>query len=52
MFVNRMPRYEILSEQAIATLDGGWRRIVSEIGVEFILPEAVEIFAKAGQKTI
>src|SRR5512133_1129346 len=51
MFVNRMPRYEILSEQAIATLDGGWRRIVSEIGVEFILPEAVEVFAAAGQKT-
>ena len=51
MFVNRMPRYEILSEDAMATLDRGWRRIVSEIGVEFILPEAVEIFAKAGQKT-
>jgi trimethylamine---corrinoid protein Co-methyltransferase len=51
MFVNRMPRYEILSEQAMATLDGGWRRIVSEIGVEFILPEAVEVFARAGQKT-
>jgi trimethylamine--corrinoid protein Co-methyltransferase len=50
MFVNRMPRYEILSEDAIATLDKGWRRIVSEIGVEFILPEAVEVFAKAGQK--
>jgi trimethylamine--corrinoid protein Co-methyltransferase len=51
MFVNRMPRYEVLSEDAMATLDRGWRRIVSEIGVEFILPEAVEIFAKAGQKT-
>ncbi|HLK42640.1 MAG TPA: trimethylamine methyltransferase family protein [Thermoleophilia bacterium] len=51
MFRNRMPRYEILSEQAVATLDGGWRRIVSEIGVEFILPEAVEIFAKAGCRT-
>jgi len=51
MFVNRMPRYEILSQDAIETLDKGWRRIVSEIGVEFILPEAVEIFAKAGQKT-
>jgi len=50
MFVNRMPRYEILSEDAMATLDRGWRRIVSEIGVEFILPEAVEVFAKAGQK--
>jgi trimethylamine---corrinoid protein Co-methyltransferase len=51
MFVNRMPRYEILSQDAIETLDKGWRRIVSEIGVEFILPEAVEVFAKAGQKT-
>jgi trimethylamine--corrinoid protein Co-methyltransferase len=50
MFVNRMPRYEILSEDAMATLDRGWRRIVSEIGVEFILPEAVDVFAKAGQK--
>jgi trimethylamine--corrinoid protein Co-methyltransferase len=51
MFVNRMPRYEILSQDAVATLDRGWRRIVSEIGVEFVLPEAVEVFAKAGQKT-
>ena len=32
MFVNRMPRYEILSEDSMATLDRGWRRIVSEIG--------------------
>ena len=51
MFVNKMPRYEILSEEAMATLDRGWRRIVSEIGVEFILPEAVEVFAAAGQRT-
>src|SRR5215471_17456027 len=51
MFVNRMPRYEVLSEQAMETLDRGWRRIVSQIGVEFILPEAVEVFASAGQAT-
>ena len=50
MFVNEMPRYEILSEEAMATLDGGWRRIVSELGVEFALPEAVEYFEKAGQR--
>jgi trimethylamine--corrinoid protein Co-methyltransferase len=50
MLVNRMPRYEILSEDAVETLDRGWRRIVSELGVEFILPEAAEYFAKAGQK--
>ncbi|MHB1508393.1 MAG: trimethylamine methyltransferase family protein [Acidimicrobiales bacterium] len=51
MFENRMPRYEILSEDALAVLDKGWRRIVSEIGVQFAKPEAVELFAAAGQKT-
>ena len=50
MYVNEMPRYEILSEDAMATLDRGWRRIVSELGVEFMLPEAVELFRAAGQK--
>jgi trimethylamine---corrinoid protein Co-methyltransferase len=50
MYVNELPRYEILSEEAMETLDGGWRRIVSELGVEFMLPEAVEYFEKAGQK--
>jgi trimethylamine---corrinoid protein Co-methyltransferase len=48
-FVNSMPRYEILSEDAMATLDRGWRRIVTELGVEFLLPEAVEAFRAAGQ---
>jgi trimethylamine---corrinoid protein Co-methyltransferase len=51
MFVNTMPRYEILSSDAIEVLDRGWRRIVSEIGVQFAKPEAVELFAKAGQRT-
>jgi trimethylamine--corrinoid protein Co-methyltransferase len=50
MFVNKMPRYEILSEEAMDTLDKGWRRIVSELGVEFLLPEAVDYFEKAGQR--
>jgi trimethylamine---corrinoid protein Co-methyltransferase len=31
-------------------LDRGWRRIVTELGIEFILPEAVEEFRRAGQK--
>jgi trimethylamine---corrinoid protein Co-methyltransferase len=51
MFRNAMPRYEILSPDAVATLDKGWRRIVSEIGVQFAKPEAVELFRKAGQRT-
>src|SRR5260370_29337675 len=50
MFINTMPRYEILSPDAVAVLDRGWRRIVSEIGVQFAKPEAVELFAKAGQR--
>src|SRR5712671_6612361 len=50
MFVNTMPRYEILSADAIAVLDRGWRRIVSEIGIQFAKPEAVALFAKAGQR--
>src|SRR6266513_225299 len=45
-----MPRYEILSEDAMAVLDRGWRRIVTEIGIEFLLDEAVEQFRAAGQQ--
>lgn len=50
MFRNAMPRYEILSPDAMATLDKGWRRLVSEIGVEFMSDRALELFRKAGQK--
>jgi len=50
MFVNRLPRYEILSEDAMSVLDRGWRRIVSEIGIEFLLDDALDEFRKAGQK--
>jgi trimethylamine--corrinoid protein Co-methyltransferase len=50
MFRNAMPRYEILSEEALATLDGGWRRIVQEIGVEFLSERALDLFRQAGQK--
>lgn len=50
MFRNRMPRYEVLSEEAMATLDGGWRRLVTEIGVEFMDSRALDLFRAAGQK--
>ena len=50
MLVNRMPRYEILSEDDLATLDRGWRRIVSELGIEFLHDEAVDAFRAAGQE--
>jgi trimethylamine--corrinoid protein Co-methyltransferase len=50
MFRNAMPRYEILSDDAMATLDGGWKRIVRDIGVEFLSERALELFRHAGQK--
>ncbi|HET6651317.1 MAG TPA: trimethylamine methyltransferase family protein [Nocardioides sp.] len=50
MFRNRMPRYDVLSEEAMATLDKGWRRLMTEIGVEFLDPRALDLFRAAGQK--
>lgn len=50
MFRNRMPRYEILSEEALATLDRGWRKLMTEIGVEFMDDRALELFRRAGQR--
>jgi trimethylamine--corrinoid protein Co-methyltransferase len=50
VFVNKMPRYEILSEDAMEVLDRGWRRIVSELGIEFLLDEALDEFRRAGQQ--
>jgi trimethylamine--corrinoid protein Co-methyltransferase len=50
MFRNQMPRYEILSQDAMAKLDAGWRRLVTEIGVEFMSDRALELFRRAGQR--
>jgi trimethylamine--corrinoid protein Co-methyltransferase len=50
MFHNRMPRYEVLSEDAMAKLDAGWRRLVSEVGVEFMDERALTLFRNAGQR--
>jgi trimethylamine---corrinoid protein Co-methyltransferase len=50
MFTNRMPRYEILSAEAMGLLDRGWRRLVSEVGVEFLTDRALEAFRRAGQR--
>jgi trimethylamine--corrinoid protein Co-methyltransferase len=50
VFVNNMPRYEILSEQAMETLDKGWKRILTELGIEFMKPEALDLFRAAGQR--
>jgi trimethylamine--corrinoid protein Co-methyltransferase len=50
VFRNSMPRYEVLSQDAMATLDKGWRRLMTEIGVEFMDDRALELFRKAGQR--
>ncbi len=49
MLINDLPRYEILDEAALAELERGWRRIVSELGIEFLHPDALEVFKGAGQ---
>ena len=50
MLVNDLPRYEILDETALEELDRGWRRIVSDLGIEFLHDEAVDVLRAAGQE--
>jgi trimethylamine--corrinoid protein Co-methyltransferase len=50
VLTNTMPRYEILDEAAIQELERGWKRIVSELGIEFLHEEALALFKDAGQK--
>ncbi len=50
MFVNRMQRYDVLSAEALDTLEGGWRRLASEVGVEMLHPKALALFRAAGQR--
>jgi len=52
MFHNRMPRYEILSQDAMETLERGWRKLMTEIGVEFMDERALELFRQHGQKVV
>ena len=49
MFVNRMPRFEPLSEEALATIDAGVERLAAEVGVQFDHPRALALFREAGQ---
>jgi trimethylamine--corrinoid protein Co-methyltransferase len=50
VLINDLPRYEILDEAALAELERGWRRIVSELGIEFLHPDALEYLRNAGQE--
>jgi trimethylamine--corrinoid protein Co-methyltransferase len=48
-FRNRMAPQEILSDDSMATLERGWRRLMAEVGVRFDHPEAQRLFRNAGQ---
>ncbi len=50
MFRNELPRYEVLSPEAMDKLDQGWRRLMTEVGVEFTSERALQLFREAGQK--
>jgi trimethylamine--corrinoid protein Co-methyltransferase len=49
VLINDLPRYEILDEAALAELERGWRRIVSELGIEFLHDDALDYLRGAGQ---
>jgi trimethylamine--corrinoid protein Co-methyltransferase len=49
MLVNRLPRFEVLGPEAIATLEAGWERLAAEVGVRFDHPRALALFRDAGQ---
>jgi trimethylamine--corrinoid protein Co-methyltransferase len=49
VFVNRMPRFEPLSEEALARIEAGCDRLAAEVGVQFDHPRALELFHEAGQ---
>ena len=49
MHVNLLPRYEILSPDAMEVLEGGWKRLLAEIGIQFQHPQALALFRSAGQ---
>ncbi len=50
MLINELPRYEILDESSMAELERGWRRIVSELGIDFLHDEAIDVLRAAGQQ--
>jgi trimethylamine--corrinoid protein Co-methyltransferase len=50
VLINELPRYEILDEHSMQELDRGWRRIVSELGIDFQHADALAALEAEGQK--
>jgi len=49
VFTYLLPHVEVLDDDALATIDRGWRRLLAEIGVSFDHPEALRLLRAAGQ---
>lgn len=41
---------EVLSPQALDIIEGGWKRLVADLGVEFLHEETLALLAAAGQR--
>lgn len=50
MFQRTLPTYEPLNGDGLDAIERGWRRIVSELGIEFLHDDALELFRRAGQR--
>ena len=50
MLEHRFPYLEPVSPDGLATLERGWMRIVSELGIRFDHPEALRVLAEHGQR--
>jgi trimethylamine---corrinoid protein Co-methyltransferase len=50
LLINELPTYEILDDASMEELDRGWRRIVSELGIDFLHDDAVAVLRDAGQE--
>jgi trimethylamine--corrinoid protein Co-methyltransferase len=50
MLTNELPRFEILDEAAMQELERGWRRIVRDLGIDFLHEEALDVLRDAGQQ--
>ena len=50
VFQRQLAPVEIMSEASLETLERGWKRIVSEIGIEFQHEGALDLFRAAGQQ--
>jgi trimethylamine--corrinoid protein Co-methyltransferase len=50
MFTHQLSAYDVLSADAMATLESGWRRLLRDIGIEFLSDDALRVFEKAGQR--